>query len=74
MARMTGALRASQLVGKGQVRESKIAAVLTDVLKEVDPQVDPGHIAHLPAEKSQSLAERRAGKTGPVRWRKSRRG
>jgi hypothetical protein len=38
-------------------RERKLARVLTGLLREVDPNVDPNHIAHLPSEPEQELEE-----------------
>jgi hypothetical protein len=73
MARMAAALPPVALRGKGTDRERRIAAELTALLKEVDPQVDPDHFAHLPAEKFKAVQERRAGKQGQPRWTKSRR-
>lgn len=60
MARMAHAVPASALRGSGIARERRIASQLTDLLKEVDPQVDPEHIAHLPAERASAAALRRA--------------
>jgi PHP family Zn ribbon phosphoesterase len=30
--------------------ESELALVITGLLREVDPAIDPSHVAHLPAE------------------------
>jgi hypothetical protein len=35
--------------------ELKLAKVLTGLLREVDPNTDPDHIAHLPAEKGMDV-------------------
>jgi hypothetical protein len=37
-----------------QLDERQVARVVTGLLREVDPSVDPGHVAHLPAEDSLS--------------------
>lgn len=34
----------------GKVDEARLSKVLTGLLREVDPNIDPSHIAHLPAE------------------------
>ncbi len=33
-----------------RLREVRIACRLTELLREVDPEVDPAHLAHLPAQ------------------------
>jgi hypothetical protein len=38
------------LQGRAADREEQLAKVITGLLHEVDPNVDPSHIAHLPAE------------------------
>jgi hypothetical protein len=73
MARMSAALSPDALRGRGASRERRIASELTALLHEVDPQVDPDHIAHLPAESANRVAARRAGKSGEPTWRKSAR-
>lgn len=35
---------------KGAISEEQLAKVLTGLLREVDPNLDPDHIAHLPSE------------------------
>lgn len=36
--------------GREETREKQMAKVLTGLLREVDPNIDPSHIAHLPSE------------------------
>jgi hypothetical protein len=38
------------LQGKEAGREEQLAKVLTGLLREVDPNIDPAHIAHLPSD------------------------
>lgn len=38
------------LEGRAADREVQMAKVITGLLREVDPNIDPSHIAHLPAE------------------------
>jgi hypothetical protein len=35
---------------KEESREAQLTKVLTGLLREVDPNVDPSHISHLPAD------------------------
>jgi hypothetical protein len=65
MARMANAVPAAALRGSGAARERRIANELTELLKEVDPQVDPEHIAHLPAERASAAALRAASVSPP---------
>ena len=53
IARLVGAVDFETIeAGGGETREKQVAKVLTGLLREVDPNIDPTHIAHLP-----SLAE-----------------
>lgn len=50
-ARLLNDVRAwAVLEGCASDREAQLAKVLTGLLREVDPNIDPSHIAHLPAE------------------------
>jgi hypothetical protein len=53
LARLMRGVRLSDVTNKGrssEVDEGQIAKVFTGLLREVDPNIDPSHIAHLPAE------------------------
>lgn len=39
-----------------KIDESRCAHVVTGLLREVDPDIDPGHIAHLPAENAKDAS------------------
>jgi hypothetical protein len=53
MARMAVAINADRLHGAvGGNDEEKTATVLTGMLREVDPNLDPHHLAHLPSIRS----------------------
>jgi hypothetical protein len=47
MARLVSGVRMEQIKD-----QADMARVLTGLLREVDPNIDPSHIAHLPAEES----------------------
>ncbi len=50
MARMVKEIEFDKLYGYDESeREDRIAVLLTAMLVEVDPAIDPGHLAHLPA-------------------------
>lgn len=56
IARLVGGIKEDGLRGflsDGLSYEQAVAKVLTGLLHEVDPQIDPDHIAHLPAEQGQ---------------------
>jgi hypothetical protein len=48
MARMVAAIDFGLLQGKGKDNEAGYAEILTALLIEVDPNIDPEHISHLP--------------------------
>ena len=51
VARLLNDVRAWKVLeGREPDREAQLAKVLTGLLREVDPNIDPSHIAHLPAE------------------------
>lgn len=50
VARLANEVRVFALLNGTEDREAQLAKVLTGLLREVDPAVDPTHIAHLPAE------------------------
>jgi hypothetical protein len=51
MARLAVDVEAFKILeGKAPDREAQLAKVFTGLLREVDPNIDPSHIAHLPAD------------------------
>jgi hypothetical protein len=48
IARLVGGINFHQLPNPGG--EDEIATVVTGLLREVDPSIDPNHLAHLPTE------------------------
>lgn len=53
IARLMSGVRLEDVTNKGEsgkCDEAQLSKVLTGLLREVDPNVDPSHIAHLPAE------------------------
>jgi hypothetical protein len=65
LARLIQGLEVSKVVhgGAGYVSERakfdefQVAKVLTGLLREVDPNVDPSHVAHLPSESDERTAD-----------------
>ncbi len=49
MARMAVAVNDEKLAGLSGTHEQKLAYVFTGLLREVDPEIDPLHLAHMPA-------------------------
>ncbi len=53
MARMYGAVNEAGIVGamdeRKVSREQAVAYIMTGLLREVDPSIDPSHLAHLPS-------------------------
>lgn len=56
MARLVKALKIEELHG-GLQDEEFVGRVLTGLLREVDPMVDPDHLSHLPAEEPEPAVE-----------------
>lgn len=59
IARLMSGVRVSDVTNKGDsdhCDESQLSKVLTGLLREVDPNIDPSHIAHLPAESAKDSA------------------
>lgn len=50
IARLVMAIDFDLITGNNESKEEQIAKVLTGLLREVDPNIDPNHIAHLPSE------------------------
>jgi len=53
ISRLVMGLRLTDVTRAGdwsEFSESKVAKVITGLLREVDPNIDPDHIAHLPSE------------------------
>lgn len=50
IARLTQALRLEDVAHGDRLNEAKVAKVLTGLLREVDPNIDPTHVAHLPSQ------------------------
>lgn len=55
IARLVSSIEMEKITGDDASREQQIAKVLTGLLREVDPNVDPTHIAHLPSESEAQL-------------------
>lgn len=49
VARLVGKVEMDKIKGTGPEKEYQLKRVLTALLLEVDPSVDPDHIAHLPS-------------------------
>ena len=50
IARLMEGVNQDKLYGaKGDTHEERVARVITGLLREVDPNIDPSHIAHLPS-------------------------
>lgn len=63
IARLISGVRLDNVTNKGReaIDESQLAKVLTGLLREVDPNIDPTHVAHLPSEEeSAPVAEEAA--------------
>src|SRR5205823_1616619 len=56
-----GAVIARMMMGvewdKIRNSEDQLAEIVTGLLREVDPSIDPSHVAHLPAENSKDDSE-----------------
>lgn len=62
IARLVAAINEDAILGgmkaNGVTREEQLAKIITGLLHEVDPNVDPTHIAHLPALREEAAAEK----------------
>lgn len=65
VARLTSGLRSEARVRA--MSEEELADRLTDLLREVDPQVDPEHLAHLPAIRARASSSGTAKSRSRVR-------
>jgi hypothetical protein len=57
VARLVGSVRMGKVEGKvkeGNSQEAAMAFVLTGLLREVDPAIDPTHAPHLPSSPTQA--------------------
>lgn len=50
ITRMVMAVDFEKINSHGEEREAQLTKVLTGLLREVDPNIDPTHVAHLPSE------------------------
>jgi hypothetical protein len=58
VARLASATDAAKLLaGREPDREAQLSKVFTGLLREVDPNIDPSHIAHLPADADEPTNE-----------------
>lgn len=53
IARLVQGVDMVKIMAYGEHREQQMAKVLTGLLREVDPNIDPDHIAHLPSTTEQ---------------------
>ena len=58
VARLANDIEAFKVLeGHADGREAQLAKVFTGLLREVDPNVDPSHIAHLPADAEEATGD-----------------
>lgn len=66
IARLANGVLLASLPKQGSAEfEPRMAAVITGLLREVDPALDPSHVAHLPAESTRDTETEEATEVSP---------